>query len=146
MQFSTSAILALLVASSHAWEITAYDNDKKCEANGETRYRVISGAPNDNKCFTFGEAMPGTSCIEFQKGGGTFGPCTGDNLVPRSIFQEASRCVVFDQPGCHGRFADQNGGRGCGNIEDHGWGTIKSFWCMGCKFLEQDTVPSGADF
>ncbi|KAG4276856.1 hypothetical protein FPRO04_14255 [Fusarium proliferatum] len=137
MHFSaiSTVILATLCAGTQAWEVVAYNNVRNCNANSDTMYRSISGAPNDGGCKTFDQDMPGTACREYRNGGATNGGCTSGSLIPQSIILRGGRCVIFDQPGCRGGWADSNGPvDGCSNPASHMSG-IRSFWCSGCKFL-----------
>ncbi|PCD21159.1 hypothetical protein AU210_016585 [Fusarium oxysporum f. sp. radicis-cucumerinum] len=78
MHFSaiSTVILATLCAGTQAWEVVAYNNVRNCNANSDTMYRSISGAPNDGGCKTFDQDMPGTACREYRNGGATNGGCT----------------------------------------------------------------------
>ncbi|KAJ0383752.1 hypothetical protein COL922a_009816 [Colletotrichum nupharicola] len=135
MHFSTvgAVILATLCASSQAWEVVAYDNVYGCNANGNTRYRSITGASNLNGCQTFDSDMPGTGCREYQNGGATNGGCVSGSLLPMSVILRAGSCIIWDQPGCQGRFIDTNGAvNGCRDFRAYEWGKIRSFKCFGC--------------
>jgi len=47
---------------------------------------------------------------------------------------KGGNCVVWDQAGCQGRYADSNGPvNGCSDFKSYGWGQIRSFKCQGCK-------------
>ncbi|RGP81006.1 pfs domain-containing [Fusarium longipes] len=134
MHFSTvsTVILATLCASSQAWEVVAYNNVWGCNADDNTMYRVISGAPDLGRCMTFDRDMPGTSCREYRNGGTSVGGCVSGSLIPWSMILRGGRCVIFDQPDCHGRFRDSNGPvNGCSDFRSGEWGQIRSFWCSG---------------
>jgi hypothetical protein len=115
--------------------VTAYDNTYSCDPDGNTRYRVITGASNLGNCMTFDQNMPGTGCREYRNGGTSNGGCDSGSLIPKSVFLRGGRCVLFNQPGCQGNFADSNGpANSCSNFRSYdGWGDIRSFWCSGCK-------------
>ncbi|KAL4730844.1 hypothetical protein ACLX1H_002886 [Fusarium chlamydosporum] len=134
MHFSTvgAVILTTLCASTQAWEVVAYNNVYGCNANDNTMYRSISGAANLGNCMTFDRDMPGTSCREYRNGGTSNGGCVSGSLIPDSIILRGGRCVIFDQAGCQGRYADSNGPvNGCSDFRSYGWGKIRSFWCSG---------------
>ncbi|KAH6964894.1 hypothetical protein EDB82DRAFT_479276 [Fusarium venenatum] len=119
-QTVTTFILTTLCAGSQVWE----DN---------TMCRAIPGVPNLGICMKFDQNMPGTKCEEFRNGGTSKGGCTSGSLIPQSITLFAGRCVIFDQPGCKGRYADSNGpvSGSCSELYRYDWGSIRSFWCSG---------------
>nr|XP_036575241.1 uncharacterized protein CTRU02_14777 [Colletotrichum truncatum]KAF6781785.1 hypothetical protein CTRU02_14777 [Colletotrichum truncatum] len=137
MHFSTVGIVALLCASAKAWEVTAYDNVANCDANDNTRYRIVSGASNNERCYTFDWDMPGTSCTEFQRGGASKGGCVSGSLLPRSVVFKGGACSAFNEVNCQGskssHTGEMNGRFGCSSLERYGWGPIRSFRCRGCK-------------
>nr|XP_036585159.1 uncharacterized protein CTRU02_04619 [Colletotrichum truncatum]KAF6795056.1 hypothetical protein CTRU02_04619 [Colletotrichum truncatum] len=126
MHFSTVGIIALLCASAQAWEVTAYDNVRDCNADDNTRYRIIGGASNNERCYTFDQDMPGTSCAEFQRGGATHSGCVSGSLLPRSVVFKGTRCSAFNEPNCQGskslHTGNMNGRWSCSSLERYGWG------------------------
>ncbi|KAF6796363.1 hypothetical protein CSOJ01_13247 [Colletotrichum sojae] len=134
MHFSTvTVILAGLCATAQAWEVVAYDNTDRCDANDNTRYRSITGAPGLTRCFTFDQDMPGTGCREYIRGGAANQGCISGSLLPSSVLLSAGRCVLFDQPGCQGRYSDTNRpvDHYCLSFARDNWGKIRSFSCSG---------------
>jgi hypothetical protein len=85
--------------------------------------------------MTFDQNMPGTGCREYRNGGAANGGCVSGSLIPKSVLLRGGRCVIFDQPGCQGRYEDSRGPvDGCSEFQRYeGWGDIRSFWCSGCK-------------
>lgn len=104
MQPLKFALFGLLSFNIKAFEITTYNNVGKCDANDDTIYRIISGASNGT-CYTFDDAMPGTDCAQYNKGGAE-GPtgCTSESLLPMSVIQENGNvaCTFYSQGSCQG--------------------------------------------
>ncbi|KAM7198391.1 hypothetical protein V8F20_006152 [Naviculisporaceae sp. PSN 640] len=137
MKLSLVGVVAALVGQSQAWQVTAYDNTQTCSADGNTRYRVISGATDNNRCYTFDRDMPGTACTEYTRGGWAKGGCVTGSLIPKSVAFQGGGCRVFSAPDCgagnNGHYQDSNGGTyGCFRGLETGFGGgIRSFWCYG---------------
>jgi hypothetical protein len=117
--------------------VVAYDNAYNCNADDNTRYRYITGAPDLTRCMSFNYDMPGTGCEEFRNGGTSHGGCTTGNLTPLGLVLRGGRCVMFDQKDCKGNKYDSGGPiNGCRNLKTGpGMAPIYSFWCSGCKII-----------
>ncbi|KAG2169031.1 hypothetical protein JADG_008770 [Aureobasidium aubasidani] len=127
MHFSTvsAVVIATLCATSQAWEVIAYDNVWSCKADKNTKYRSITGANTLTGCQTFGKSMPNTGCREYRNGGSSNGNCGPEALIPWSVYMKGGNCVVWDQAGCQGRYADSNGPvNGCSDFKSYGWEEI----------------------
>ncbi|OCK84522.1 hypothetical protein K432DRAFT_288696, partial [Lepidopterella palustris CBS 459.81] len=110
--------------------VTIYNNVKNCDANDDTIYRIISGA-SIGTCYTFNDAMSGTDCAQYNKGGAE-GPtgCTSESLLPMSVIQENGNvaCTFYPKGSCQGdsvQIIDKCVDGGIIGIEN-----FKSFSCM----------------
>ncbi|KAK4224078.1 hypothetical protein QBC38DRAFT_547938 [Podospora fimiseda] len=131
MQLSTLTIqtIAFLAATSQAWMLTAYDKSGNCNTNSAPapRTRVLTGAPNLTRCFTFDQSMPGTGCTEYFPGGQrACGP--SGSLLPMSVRTHSGGCKVYREVNCQGYATEYPAGNWC----VAGWGAaIRSFSCSG---------------
>ncbi|KAF4998733.1 hypothetical protein FGRMN_3059 [Fusarium graminum] len=102
MQFSISTVLAVLatIHTAAGWKLRAF-SDSGCIKKGQDWIiREISGPNNLNDCLTFGEEMPGTSCVE-ENATTDSGACVGRKLIPLSVDTD-SVCDFYSEPHCRG--------------------------------------------
>ncbi|KAH6954491.1 hypothetical protein DER45DRAFT_570547 [Fusarium avenaceum] len=104
MQFSISTVivaLATLHTVDAGWKFTAYSTEG-CIMSGEGAFsREIASSETVPECFTFGQDMPGTSCIEHYPASATTLPCLYNELTPKSIDVEGN-CAFYNTPNCEG--------------------------------------------
>ncbi|KAK4198547.1 hypothetical protein QBC40DRAFT_308196 [Triangularia verruculosa] len=83
------------------WQVLIYEKESECTVHEDTRYRMIWGHEFD-KCYTFGDDMPGTGCDEF-RGNNKQNGCWGEDLVPRSLrVPNTALCYFYYGPRCLG--------------------------------------------
>ncbi|KAK4165462.1 hypothetical protein QBC43DRAFT_351035 [Cladorrhinum sp. PSN259] len=128
-------LFSLLSGFAQAWELTGYNNVPDCSANSGTVYRILTGAPNLNRCFTFTQDMPGTGCREYLNGGASNGPCnTGNIQYPWSVRVRGEFCAVFTNANCDSGGRSVVAGFGeCVSFQTspNSWLPIRSYWCSG---------------
>ena len=110
--------------------VNVYEGVEECSPEARTKYRIISGA-SDQQCYNFAQAPDmWANCAQYGSGALSPQPCDKKALTPQSVRIKNNltgrdhACEVYDEPDCPGESSNVVY-NGCFT----GWSPLRSFKC-----------------